>query len=182
MRTPDDIHDELLVIRCQDGDREALAELVDRWQPKLLRQAMRLTGTADSAADVIQETWVAIVRGIRRLDDPAAFRDWAYRILTHKSADWVRDRQRRRATGRPLAVEPVETAPATEDSSDDVTALRNAIKLRPNQQKTILGMFYLDGMPVRLIAEVLSLPEGTVKSRLYHARCHLKEVLERRKP
>ncbi len=179
MRTPDDIHDELLVIRCQDGDREALAELVERWQPKLLRQAMRLTGTADAAADVAQETWLAIVRGIRRLDDPAAFRDWAYRIVTHKCADWVRRRQRQRAAGGPLVAEPAAVPPPTEDPSGDIAALRHALKLLPTQQKAILAMFYLDCLPIRLIAEMLSLPEGTVKSRLYHARCHLKEVLER---
>ena len=58
----------------------------------------------------------------------------------------------------------------------------NLLKLLPSQQKAVLAMFYLDRMPVRLIAEALSLPEGTVKSRLYHARCHLREVLERRNP
>lgn len=179
MRTPDDVYDELLVIRCQDGDREALAELVERWQPRLLRHAMRLTGHADTAGEVAQEAWVAIVRGVRRLDDPAAFRDWAYHIVAHKCADWVRRRQRSRAVAVPLITEPAEPAGA-EDPSDDVAAVRTALKLLPNQQKAILAMFYLDGMPVRLIAEVLSLPEGTVKSRLYHARNRLKEVLERR--
>jgi len=75
----------------------------------------------------------------------------------------------------------VDPSPSPADSSDDVAALRKALRSLPNQQKAILAMFYLDGMSIRLIAEVLSLPEGTVKSRLYHARCHLKEVLKRRK-
>jgi len=181
MRTPDDVQDELLVMRCQDGDREALAELVQRWQPRLLRQAARLVDGVDAAADVVQEAWVAIVRGLRRLDDPACFRSWAYRIVTRKCADWTRRRQRGRATEGALAVDPVDPSPSPADSSDDVAALRKALRSLPNQQKAILAMFYLDGMSIRLIAEVLSLPEGTVKSRLYHARCHLKEVLKRRK-
>jgi RNA polymerase sigma-70 factor (ECF subfamily) len=182
MKTPDDVQDELLVMRCQDGDRQALAELVQRWQPRLLRQAARLVDGVDAAGDVVQEAWVAIVRGLGRLYDPACFPSWAYRIVTHKCADWARRRQRRRATEGPLAIDPVDPSPAPADSSDDVAALRKALKSIPSQQKAILAMYYLDGMPIRQIAEVLSLPEGTVKSRLYHARCQLKEVLERGKP
>jgi DNA-directed RNA polymerase specialized sigma24 family protein len=180
MRTPDDVYDELLVIRCQEGDAAALAELVQRWQPRLARQAMRLTGRGDEAADVLQEAWLAIVRGIRRLDDPACFRRWAYRILTNKCADWTRRRRRERATQVSLVGEPAGSGPPLCPPQDDVAAIRAALRTLPRHEKAILAMFYLDSMPVRLIADALSLPEGTVKSRLYHARNHLKEVLERR--
>ena len=63
MRSPDDVHDEWLVLRCQSGDAEALAELVARWQPRLVRHAARLTGRKDAANDVVQVTWMAIIRG-----------------------------------------------------------------------------------------------------------------------
>lgn len=179
MRTPDDIHDELLVIRCQAGDAAALAELVQRWQPRLVRQAIRLTGPGDEAADVVQEAWLAIVRGLRRLDDPACFRRWAYRILANKCADWTRRRQRERAATDSLADEPAESAASSSQATDDVAAIRAAMKTLPHQQRAILAMYYLDNMPVRLIADALSLPEGTVKSRLHHARNQVKHILER---
>ena len=180
MRTPDDVYDELLVIRCRESDTAALAELVRRWQPRLMRHAMRLTGRGDEAADVVQEAWLAIVRGIRRLDDPACFRRWAYRILTNKCADWTRRRQRERAGQASLADEPANCIPPPGHSQGDLAAIRSALRTLPNHQRAILAMFYLDGMPIRLIADALSLPEGTVKSRLHHARNHLKDVLERR--
>jgi RNA polymerase sigma-70 factor (ECF subfamily) len=180
MRTPDDVYDELLVIRCQEGDAAALAELVRRWQPRLARQAMRLTGGSGEAGDVVQEAWLAIVRGMRRLDDPACFRRWAYRIVTNKCADWTRRRQRERAAVVSLAAEPADSASPPGESQDDLTAIGTALKTLPNQQRAILAMFYLDSMPIRLIADALALPEGTVKSRLHHARNHLKDVLERR--
>lgn len=180
MRTPDDIQDELLVMRCQDGDRQALGDLVRRWQPRLVQYAGRLVNGPDAAADVVQEAWLAIVRGLARLDDPARFRPWAYRIVTHKCADWTRRRQRSRATEASLVSDPVAPTPPQADASDEVEMIRKALRQLPNQQKAILALFYLDGMSVRLIAEILSLPEGTVKSRLFHARGHLKEVLERR--
>src|SRR5882724_5213511 len=91
MQTPaDQVLDELLVLRFQDGDGEALNELVCRWQPRLLRHAWHLTRQLESAADATQESWLAIVRKIDRLRDPAAFRAWAYRIVTHKCADLTR--------------------------------------------------------------------------------------------
>jgi len=82
----DRVLDELLVLRCQDGEANAFEELVGHWQRKLLRHALHLTGDADGANDVVQEAWFAIVRGIGRIDDPARFPAWAYRIVTHKAA------------------------------------------------------------------------------------------------
>lgn len=83
----DDVYDELLVLRCQEGDQDALDELVARWQRRLFDHARRLTQQTDAAWDVVQEAWMAIVRGIGRLQDPASFRPWAYRIVTFKCTE-----------------------------------------------------------------------------------------------
>ena len=181
MRTPDDIHDEWLVIRCQDGDSDALAELVDRWQPRLLRHAMRLTGTAREADEIVQVAWVAIVRGVRQLNDPACFRRWAYQIITHKCADWIRTQRRERARMSSLVTEPVDQNASGDIPEDEITLLRDVLKQLPTERKAILSMFYLESMSLREIAEVLSVPVGTVKSRMHYARIELKEALERRR-
>jgi RNA polymerase sigma-70 factor (ECF subfamily) len=179
MRTPDDIHDEWLVLRCQSGDVTALAELVERWQPRLVRQAARLTGRPDAAGDVVQATWLAIIRGLGRLDDPACFRRWAYRIVDNKCADWVRARQRDRGRASPLTVEPVDRNPSSNDSTDEITRLRSAMAQLSAEHRATVSMFYLDEMPLAEIAQVLSLPIGTVKSRLHYARRELQAVIEK---
>ncbi len=179
MRTPEDIYDELLVMRCQDGDQDSLVALVGRWQPRLLRHAMRLTREYEAASDVVQEAWVAMVRGIRRLDDAARFAPWAYRIVTNKCADWTRRQQRQRASSVPLTAEPVAKESSTEASHDELAALREGIKQLPHEQEAILSLFYVEELSLREIAEALSLPVGTVKSRLHYARSHLREVMER---
>jgi RNA polymerase sigma-70 factor (ECF subfamily) len=181
MRTPDDIHDEWLVLRCQEGDASALTELVDRWQPRLLRFAVRSTGEADEAADVVQAAWLAILPGLNKLGDPACFRRWAYQIVTHKCADWVRARQQGRARNVPLATDPSEPKRSPDESHDEVAMVRTALRQLPLERRTILAMFYVDGMTVAEIAEALAAPVGTVKSRLHYARIELKELLERRK-
>jgi RNA polymerase sigma factor (sigma-70 family) len=142
MRTPDDIHDELLVLRCQDGDTTALAELVQRWRPRLLRHVQRLTGLPDAADDVAQASWVAILRGLNRLEDPACFRRWAYQIATHKCADWVRERQRDRTGAQPLTEEPIDEKSSNATSQDDAALLAEALKQLPPDHKAVLSMFY----------------------------------------
>lgn len=181
-RTHEDIQDELLVIQCQDGDDEALRVLIARWQPRLGRFAWRLTNEREAARDIVQDAWLAIVRGIRRLDDPARFRAWAYRIVSNKCSDWIRRRVTQRSANQDLVnadvPSPAEDANAT-DSNGEVSRLREVLKTLPEQQQAILSLHYLDGMGLAEIAEVIGVPVGTVKSRLYHAREHLRQALER---
>ena len=177
-RTPDDILDELLVMRAQDGDPAAFAALVERWQPRLWRHAARLTTDPDAAGDVLQNAWLAMSRGVRRLDDPAGFRAWAYRIVTHKAADWIRRRQRDRRLQANVA-DRVTPNHQVDGHSDSSSELRAALRSLPDEQRTILRLRYLDEFATEEIARVLRIPAGTVKSRLHHARNHLKEVLER---
>jgi RNA polymerase sigma-70 factor (ECF subfamily) len=181
MRDPEDIHDEWLVLRCQDGDAAALAELAERWQPRLWRHAHRLTGMPDAAGDVVQAAWLAIIRGLARLSDAARFRRWAYQIVTYKAADWVRERQRERAqVGEVESDAAVARVDQRADSphDDEIELLRNGLKQLSPEHRVALSMFYLERMSLAEIAEALSLPLGTVKSRLHYAKQELKKLLE----
>ncbi|MFQ5490305.1 MAG: RNA polymerase sigma factor [Phycisphaerae bacterium] len=181
-RTHRDIQDELLVLQCQQGDAAALKTLISRWQPRLARLAWRLTADREAARDVVQDAWLAIVRGLRRLDDPARFRSWAYRIVNNKCADWTRRRVVQRSVARDLqnaAVTKAADQTGKTDSTGEVASMRQALKRLPDEQRSILSLHYLDGMGVADIARVLDVPVGTVKSRLYHARNRLKQAMER---
>ncbi|MCH8314496.1 MAG: RNA polymerase sigma factor [Planctomycetes bacterium] len=188
-RSLESIHDELLVLRCQSGETEALEELIGTWQPRLWRHARRLTGRRDAASDVLQETLLAIVRSLHRLDDPALFRTWAYRIATNKSADWTRKQQRDRKLAqavanngdpRSLRIQEQRDFDSTNEPNDDVKRLHSAMRELSGDRQAILAMHYLEGMGMAEISVALDIPAGTVKSRLYHARQQLKELLERK--
>ncbi len=181
-RTHEDIQDELLVLQCQEGDGDALRTLIARWQPRLARLAWRLIGEREAARDVVQDAWLAIVRGLKRLDDPARFRSWAYRIVTNKCADWIRRRSVRRSAAKELrnaATSKRDDSSNHTDSADEVARMLDALVKLPDEHRAVLSLHYLDEMGVREIAEVLGVPQGTVKSRLHHARNRLKEALER---
>jgi RNA polymerase sigma factor (sigma-70 family) len=168
---------ELLVLRAQSGHDDAIGLLVRAWQDRLLRHARRLTGRDDAGWDVMQEAWLDITRGLRGLDDPARFGPWAYRIVTRRSARWIRREQRRRQVEREAAVErpaDVHSAGGATDASDAVNV---ALGRLPADQQAILELRYVEEYGIEQIAEALGIAAGTVKSRLFHARQQLRDLL-----
>jgi len=85
-----DIEDQLLVMDAQDGDAGAMEKLVIRWQKRLWLHAYRLTSDSQAAWDITQQSWLGIIKGLRKLHDPANFKAWAYGITTNKSTDWIK--------------------------------------------------------------------------------------------
>ena len=168
--------DELLVMRCQEGGREAFDLLVRRWQRRLWHYARRLTGNSDAAWDVTQETWIAILRQIRKLSDPAWFAAWAYRIVRNKCADHARKAGRRRKLAEALAErQRANDDPPREGPGDTVA---DALRRLPVDRQELLALKYGADLNIIEIALVLGIPAGTVKSRLDTAREQLRRILE----
>lgn len=184
-RSAEDIRDEWLVLRWQSGEDAALRELVAGWQGRLYRHARRLVDRGDAAEEIVQEAWLAIVRGLVRLDDPSRFGPWAYRIVTNKCADWTRRRVRDRAEharcermgGQGVEVERGAASTHVMDDDDAVRELREAMRTLSPEHRATLALHYLDGMSTAQIALAMGVPAGTVKSRLHHARERLRAMI-----
>ena len=124
---------------------------------------------------------MSITRSIRKLDDPARFRRWAYTILTRRATDW----RRRRARAVPTAdlhEDEIARDDRLHDPPADVTMVREAVARLPADRQALLSLHYMEGFEIWEMAEILSIPEGTVKSRLFHARRQLREIIERMQP
>lgn len=173
-RSADALRDEWLVIRLQSGDRDAWGELAASWHPRLLRTARRYLGEDAGVEASVQESWVAILRSIGGLRDPARFAPWAFGILRRKCIDRVRLAQRDR--GRSAELEDPPVAPPQEDAA----ALRSALVSLPPDQRFAAQLFYVEGLTLAEIAEAQGVPQGTAKSRLFHARRKLKAALSDR--
>lgn len=170
-RRLDALRDEWLVVRLQSGDRAAGDELAASWHPRLLRTARRYLGDDSSVETSVQECWLAILRGIGGLRDPARFAPWAFGILRRKCADRVRQAQRERGRDAELEEQPVAAR------QEDAAALRSALAALPPDQRLSAQLFYVEGLTLAEIAEAQAVPEGTAKSRLFHARRKLKAAL-----
>jgi RNA polymerase sigma factor (sigma-70 family) len=82
--------DELLVIRCQLGERSAVDELTERWHPPLWKYVRRQAGEDDAAKDVAQDVWLRVLRGIGRLRDGSRLRPWLFGIARRALMDRLR--------------------------------------------------------------------------------------------
>jgi RNA polymerase sigma factor (sigma-70 family) len=163
--------DGLLVTLAQAGDRAAADRLARRWHPRLLRTGRRLVG-AERAPGAVQDCWLAILRGLPGLRDPARFAPWAFAILHRRCADAIRRAQAERRSDRSVAdPAPVYGAP------DEVIAITQAMAALPPDQRLAAQLFFVEGLTLAEIAEVQRVPEGTAKSRLFHARRRLKAAL-----
>lgn len=180
-QTPERPLDEYLVLLSQAGSTDAMDGLARRWTPRLLRYAVRVLGgspeSVETARDVVQETWVGAIRGLRGLRDPAQFPAWIYGIATRKCADAIRTTMRRRRLDAYSAVGnegPREAAVGVEHQIDLATGIRQL----PPKQRAVVHLFYGEDLTVEEIASALGIPAGTVKSRLHHAREALKRNLD----
>jgi RNA polymerase sigma-70 factor, ECF subfamily len=171
------LENELLVLRCQEGDVAAFEQLVNRWQERLWRHAWRLTGDESAAWDALQDAWIAVSRGLSRLHEPAAFSAWAYQIVGHKCRDWLRRHRRQRQLDELYGGE-VRESYEPEQEPEQYANLREALAKLSGADRAIIALRYEDRFGTAEIAAILEVPEGTVKSRLFHARKRLRNYLE----
>lgn len=164
--------DELLVLQAQQGHKRSLALLVKRWHGKLVRHAHHTIGDKAAAHDVAQETWGAVMRNLPGLRDVGAFKMWIYRICTNKCVSWIRSQQRDRKLNEQWKTESIEV---TAEESPRLARVKLELSSLPLNQRQILVLFYLEELSMKEISACLDIPVGTVKSRLYHAREHLKK-------
>lgn len=179
------LRNEWLVLRCQEGDVAAFEALVAAWQERLWRHALGLCGDADAAYDILQDAWLAIERGLGRLSDPAAFPAWAYRIVSNKCRDWIRrEARRRRGIQAFTEVFTLETgggadhgggAGGEDERCDD---LRQALARLSGPDRALLALKYEEDFDTAQIAEALGVPEGTIRSRLFYLRQRLKTLMQ----
>jgi RNA polymerase sigma-70 factor (ECF subfamily) len=169
-RSVEQLVDELLVMDCQRGSVKALEILVSRWQKRLWRYAYRLVGDTEAAWDITQDSWLGIIKGLRKLHDPANFKAWAYRITTNKSIDWIR---KSKAVNQ-ISIEELQDHQHEEEEKD--TGVKELMEKLDIRKQVVLSLYYFEQLSVPEISVALKIPQGTVKSRLHSARKELKEL------
>lgn len=171
------LHNELLVIKCQKGDSEAFSELVGKWQERLWRYAFKMTGSEASAWDIVQETWSSVIKGLGKLKDVSTFPCWLFRIVNNKCVDWARQQQRQSRLNNHL--EEKLNRKASEKANEKEDILQRAIAKLTPERRSLIMLRYSGDFSIGQIAGILNIPEGTVKSRLYRTVNELRQLVER---
>ena len=172
------MNDELLVIRCQLGERDAFAELVRAWHGRVWTYVRRMLGPSD-ADDVTQEVWLAVLRGLPRLRQPDRFTPWLFTLARRAVTNRLRQEYARPEVTSDIdpAARDAHTAGVTTDAVADRGELTAGLAGLPAREREILILFYLEDLSLQMCAEICGIPLGTVKSRLYRARRMLRDEL-----
>jgi RNA polymerase sigma-70 factor (ECF subfamily) len=167
-----------LVLLARSGNADGFRVLVSRYRAMAMSVALHLTGDREAAEDLVQEATLAAFVSLDRLRDPACFRSWFYGTVLNVTRAW-----RRRQAGRPVTLDDWDTVrliamPADEEAQRELRwIVTDALRCLPEASRTVLVLFYYDGLTVREIAVRLGITVVAVKSRLHKGRGQLGPLL-----
>jgi len=168
--------DSTAIRMCRAGDRDAFRHIVERYQAQALGHAAAILGNRDDALDAVQEAFVDAFRSLGSFDAGRKFYPWFYVLLRNRSYKMIASRRRHEA-------EPIESGLILESASglppEEVLSLEEGLMGLEPEEREIITLKHLDGLSYEELSARLEIPEGTVMSRLYHARKRLRERLTR---
>jgi len=183
--TPSEVPgDRDLVERARRGDGDAFGMLVVRHQDRIYTAVLRFCGDAEDARDIVQRAFLNAWRRLASFKGDSAFSTWMYRIAFNESVSFRREGGRRKLVslqgrdGEPGPEPADDRRPGDRlDSDENRRKVQEALNLLDPEERKILILKELDDRSYDEIAEILEIPKGTVRSRLFRAREALREKL-----
>jgi len=177
--------DLLLVAASKNGDQEAFAQLVQRYQRRVFNLVYRMLQQYEEATEITQETFLAAWQGLPAFRGDARFPTWLYRIAYNCCLKQLELRKRDRALQIALQAEQVlqnanneQRTDAELDACDRQALIREHLSQLPAKYRIVLILRHLQDMTYEEMAEILTMPIGTIKTHLFRARNLLKERLQ----
>ena len=151
--------------------------MVRRWEARLFYYIRRLTPKEEDVWDILQKVWLAVFRDIKNLQDARLLPIWLYRVARNSAASHFRAGRTDRES-RDYAEDITDIEQPDQDfTSEDAEQVHNALDKLALPFREVLTLFFLQGLAVAEIARIVDIPEGTVKSRLHHAKRALRSAL-----
>lgn len=166
------------MLGCQAGDQEAFTDLIGIMEKPLLYYATSLTGDQDAALDVLQEVWLTVVSGIRKLKDPGSLKAWIYTITHGIAVDRIRRDYSRDRIESCVRIEESDHPAEPSFANENGAAIHQALAQISVKHREVLVLHFLQDLSVEEIASVVGCSPGTVKSRMHYAKQAMKQILQ----
>lgn len=178
----DDQTDTALVRQALAGQKKAFADLVAKYQDYAYGTAVAIVSDFDLARDVVQESFLAAYRDLRKLREPAKFPGWLRRIVRNMAYRALRELKRVRALagGSELVAEPMDTGLTPDLSAEEAERrriVRGALGRLNEKNREAVSLYYVDGLSYAQIATFVGVTETTVRGRLHRGRAELRKEL-----
>ncbi|CCQ10511.1 RNA polymerase sigma-54 factor RpoN [Pseudoalteromonas luteoviolacea B = ATCC 29581] len=162
----------LLVLNAQSGEKSAFDELCKRYYQPSWLFALKLARQPTLADDICQEVWCSVAINIKKLKEPSAFRAWLFSAIYHQFLDQLKKNTRFTELQN-------DTEYECDPDLDSQIGMIKLINLLDYHERSVIYLFYYEQLSLQDVAIILSVPMGTVKSRLHRARMQLQALLER---
>lgn len=150
------------------------------WERRLFYYLRRLTDDEQQAWDVLQRTWLRVIRGIEGLRDPGRFKSWLYTVARRAAADNLRElRAENSRRAEEAELDNLQDDSPGPEEFENAALVHYGLGRLPLAEREILTLFFLEDFSLAEIAEITDRPPGTVKCRLHRAKKALRKVLER---
>lgn len=174
----------MIVRRYREGDASALADLIRRFHPRVYAVCARMLGDGPEAADVTQDALIRVIEGIDSFDGRSALSTWIIRVTMNCCISHLRREKLRRHAPLdvPLPSEALRREPAAAERvelAEQADLAMSALAGLEPDARAMLVLRDLQGLEYEQISQVLGIPIGTVKSRLFRARSALRALLRR---
>ncbi len=176
--------DNKLILRAKDGDMDAFEALVKKYQKSVYALCRRMTGEHQSADDLSQETFIKAYISLQKFKDGMSFFSWIRKIALNNSLNYLKKRKREEPLGiRETRVtenlnSSLQEMPQEQLQRNDMEIkFKEALEALPLDQKIVFILRVFENLSYKAIADFLSIPPGTVMSRLSRSRKKLKTLL-----
>jgi len=173
------IQSELLVVRYKQGDTQAISELIHIWENPLYYYVRRFDLDEAESLDVLQDVWLRVLKKLKQLQRPGAFPAWLFRIARNVVLGRFRGTARLQTmrTDDSLSQIPQEEGECQLHGFARGDIHEALGKLSVNHRESLV-LHFVEGFSLRDVSTILGVPLGTTKSRLYHAKRALRQLLE----
>jgi len=163
-----------LIARAQSGDTGAFRELVERHQARAYTLALRILRSTPDAEEVAQDAFVRVWTALSGFRGESSFSTWLYRIVARRAFDRAQVLKNRRAREQPDEPFTQHVAPEQDDDALRAAKLQKLVQDLTPAQRAVVTLYYYEGRSVEEVANVLGMPENTVKTHLLRARAALR--------
>ncbi|WP_315116400.1 sigma-70 family RNA polymerase sigma factor [uncultured Clostridium sp.] len=164
---------ESLVEKAKRGDEDSFIKLIEMYKRLMYSIAKSMINNNEDIGDIIQDTIFKSYKNIKKLKDPKVFKSWLMRILINNCNDFIK--KHKNIVSLEEVIEKNEICQGME-----MVELRHIVNNLHKDLTMVVELYYIQDMDIKDIAELIEVPEGTVKSRLYRARKELSRALSDR--
>ncbi len=166
-----------IITQIKNGDEEAFAELIEQLKLPIYKTAKAILKDEDDVCDAIQDTALSIYKNINNLKNEKYFKTWVIRITMNKCYDIITKRKLNDEKILKVQSDVLQTNISFDNSVIEKTDLERTLDLLEEDLKTITVLYYYNDLSTTEISEILNIPKGTVKSRVFRAREKLYDIL-----